>query len=144
MINGFADDHSFRRTYKVTDKENRTQNKNSLQATFQNIQKWMDTMWVTLNSDKTECTQFLSTKHIEKLDTSSFNANGNLIKLSIVVRYLGGYLNRSLTFKDHIKEKKQKTNGQHHKNKVNMKIPHSRFSHNFTAHALHFTWSRQI
>ena len=75
--------------HKVTDKENGTQNKNSLQATFINIQKWMNTMWCKLNSDKTEYIQIASTKHIEKLDISPFNANDNLIELSIVVRYLG-------------------------------------------------------
>ena len=57
------------------------------------------------NSDNTEYIQFVSTKHIEKLDTPQFNANNDIIELSIVVRYLGGYLKRSLTFKDHIKEK---------------------------------------
>ena len=72
MINGFADDHSLRRTYKVTDKEHGIQSKSNLQSTFMNIQKWMDTIWLKLNSDKTEYIQFASTKHIEKLDTSPF------------------------------------------------------------------------
>ena len=104
MINGFTNYHLLRRTCKVTDKENGTQNKNSLQTTFINIQKWMDTMGQKLNSGKIEYIQFASTKHIEKLDTSPFNANGDLIELSIVVRYLAGYLNRSLTFMEHIRK----------------------------------------
>ena len=40
------------------------------------------------------------------MNTSPFKANGDLLELSIVVRYLREYLKRSLTFKDHIKEKK--------------------------------------
>ena len=64
-INGFADDHSLRRTYKVIHEENVTQNKNSLQTTSINIQKLMDTVWLKLNSDKTEYIPFASTKHIE-------------------------------------------------------------------------------
>ena len=95
-------------------------------------------MQLKLNSDITEYIQFASTKHIEKLDTSPFNANSNLIESSIVVRYLEGYLNRSLKFKDHIK-KNHRSNGQLQRNKVNMKIPHSRCSHNYTAHALHIS-----
>ena len=62
-------------------------------------------MKLKLNLDKTEYFQLTSTKHIEKLDSSPFNANGDPIELSTVVRYLGGYLNSSLTFKDHVKEK---------------------------------------
>ena len=93
---------------EFTDKKNGTQNKNILQATFKYVKKWMDTMQLKLNSDMNEHIQFVSTKHIEKLDISPFNANGNLIELTIVVRYLGGYLNRSLTFRDHIKQKTRK------------------------------------
>ena len=62
----------------------------------------MDTVQLKLNSDKTEYIQFESTKHIEKLDTSPYNANADFTELSTVVRYL----DRNLTFKDHIKEKK--------------------------------------
>ena len=62
-------------------------------------------MWLKLNLDKTKYILFVSTKHIEKLDTSPFNTNGDLKEWSTVVRYLGGYLDRSLTFKDHVKEK---------------------------------------
>ena len=89
MIYCFANDYSLRRIYKVTDKEHGIQNKDNLQATFKSIQKCMDIMQLKLNSEKTEYIQFASTKHIEKLDTSPFNAYSHLIKLSIIVRYLG-------------------------------------------------------
>ena len=65
MINGFTNDHLLRRTYKVMDKEHGTQSKSNLKSTFINIQKWMDTMWLKLNSDKTKYIQFVSTKHIK-------------------------------------------------------------------------------
>ena len=41
-INGFADDHSLRRIYKVPDKEHGIQSKSNLQSTFMNIQKWIN------------------------------------------------------------------------------------------------------
>ena len=103
-INGFADDHSLRRIYKVTDEEHGIQSKSNLQSTFMNFHKWMDTMQLKLNSDKSKYIHFASTKHIEKQDTSSFNTNWDLIELSTVVQYLGGYLDSSLTFKDHVKK----------------------------------------
>ena len=73
-----------------------------------NIQKWMDTMQLKLKPGKTEYIQFISTKHIEKLDTSQFNANGDLIEPSTVIRYLGGYLTKSLTFRIMQKKKNRK------------------------------------
>ena len=105
MIHGFANDHSLRGTYKVTDKEHGTQSKSNLQSIFMNIQMWMNAMQLKLNSDKTNYKQFVSTKHIERKDISPFNASGDLIDPGTVVRYLGGYLDRILTFKDHVKEK---------------------------------------
>ena len=136
--NSFASDHSLRKTYKVTDKEHGIQSKSNLQSTFMNIQKWMDTMQLKLNSDKTKYIQFASTKHIKKLDTSLFNANGDLIEPSTDVRYLGGYLDSSLTFKGHVKEKTRRAVANIIK-KINTKISHSGCSHNSTSYAIHFS-----
>ena len=49
-------------------------------STFKNIQKWMDTMQLKLNLDKTKYIQFASTKCIKKLGYLPFNANGDLIR----------------------------------------------------------------
>ena len=66
MINVFVIDHSLRRTDKVTDKGNGTHNKKKqFTSNFKTFQKWMDTMCLKPNSDKTEYIQFASTKHIE-------------------------------------------------------------------------------
>ena len=48
------------------DKEHGIQSKNNLQSTFMNIQKWMDTMQLKPNLDKTDYIQLASIKHIEK------------------------------------------------------------------------------
>ena len=78
---------------------------NQLKWTFKS--GWIQYGWNS-TQDKTEYIQFASTKHIEKLDTWPFNANEDLIDLSKVVSYLGGYLDSRLTFKDHVKEKKNR------------------------------------
>ena len=82
---------------------------------------------------------YISQINWKKLDTSPLNGNGDLIEWSIVVRYLGGYLNKNLTFKDHIKEKTRRAMANIIKFKVNVKIPQSRCNHTFSAHALHIS-----
>ena len=65
----------------------------------------MDSMHLKLNTDKTEFMIFGSKHQLRKLDESTLDANGELIQNSAVVRYLGGHLDASLTFKTHIKSK---------------------------------------
>ena len=85
-MNGFTDNHLLRRTYKVTDKEHVTQNETDCKQLSNTFKSWIQ-CGLKLNPHRTEYIQFASTKHIEKLDTLPFNANGDLIELSIVVRY---------------------------------------------------------
>ena len=52
-INGFADDHSIRAKYKASNTTRGWETKKKLENTLHNIQKWMDSMRLKLNSDKT-------------------------------------------------------------------------------------------
>ena len=74
-------------------------------TTLTSIKDWMDSMHLKLNTHKTDFTIFSSKPQLRKLDESPFDANGNLIPNSKVVRYLGGHLDTSLTFETHIKTK---------------------------------------
>ena len=67
----------------------------------------MDTMYLKLNSDKTEYIKFRSKQQLHRSTSTLINAKGNLFNLSEVVRYLGGYLDQTLSFKEHIKQKKK-------------------------------------
>ena len=103
-INGFADDHSVRAKYKVSNTTKAWETKKKLENTFNNFKEWMDSMRLKLNSDKTEYIQFRLRQQI-KIDTSPINANGNLIPMSYSIQALGGYLNVNLTFSKHVKHK---------------------------------------
>ena len=65
----------------------------------------MDTIHLKLNSGKTEYIKFGSKQQLQKSTSTPLNANDDLINLSKVVRYLGGYLDQTLSFKEHIKQK---------------------------------------
>ena len=59
-INGFSNDHSIRKTYKGSDRQQEISTKQELEYTFNNIKKWMDQMRLKLNADKTVYIQFRS------------------------------------------------------------------------------------
>ena len=67
----------------------------------------MDQMRLKRNTNKTEYKQFSSRQQLNKMDTTiPFNAD--LIQISNVVRYLGGYMDCNLNFKEHISQKIKK------------------------------------
>ena len=61
-------------------------------------------MHLKQNSDKTDYIMFRSKQQPQKSTSTPLNANGKLVNLNEVVRYLGGYLDQILCFKKHFKE----------------------------------------
>ena len=76
-----------------------------MQTTLTSIKGWMVSIHLKHNTDKTDFIILGSKQQIKKLDESPLNANGNFIPKSKVVRYLGSYLDASLTFETHIRTK---------------------------------------
>ena len=90
-----------------------------MQATITSIKDWMDSIHLKCNIDKTEFIIFGSKQQLRKLDEPSLDASGDLIPKSEVVRYLGGYLDASLTFETH-QNQSQDSNGKLHQDQVNL------------------------
>ena len=63
-INGFANDHSIRKTYKGLNKQQEISTKQELGHMFNDIKTWMDKMKLKLYTDKTEYNQFGSQKQL--------------------------------------------------------------------------------
>ena len=53
-LNGFADDHSLRKSFWAGSKTQEQWTKQIMELTFNNIREWMDSMCLKLNPDKTE------------------------------------------------------------------------------------------
>ena len=65
-------------------------------------------MYLKLNPDKTEYILFGPWQQLKKTSPEPFDAHGDPIAVSDVVRYLGGFLGQHLNFKKCIKEKAKK------------------------------------
>ena len=105
ILNGFTDDHSVCKNFTAGNKDQEQQTKTDLEEALKQIKCWMETMHLKLNSDKTEYILFQSQVQLKKISPEPLNAHGNLIEICKVVRYLGGFLDQQLNFKQHIKEK---------------------------------------
>ena len=101
-INGYADDHSLRCTFNPNSRADESQCVRDLQISVQDIAKWMTSMQLKLNCDKTELILFGSRQQLLKCKTGEIELDGNLISTSQYVRYLGGGLDSTLSFKKHI------------------------------------------
>ena len=101
-INGYADDHSLRHTFNPNSRADESQCVRDLQISVQDIAKWMTSMRLKLNCDKTELILFGSRQQLLKYKTGEIELDGNLILMSQYVRYLGGGLDSTLSFKKHI------------------------------------------
>ena len=73
------------------------------------IKEWMDAVRIKMNESKTEFMLLGSRQHLKKCTTNSLKVLGENIKKSEVTRYFGGYLDSTLTFKQHIKTKCKST-----------------------------------
>ena len=101
-INGYADDHSLHHTFNPNSRADESQYVRDLQISVQDIAKWMTSVRLKLNCDKTELILFGSRQQLLKYKTGEIDLDGNLILTSQYVRYLGGGLDSTLSFKKHI------------------------------------------
>ena len=101
-INGYADDHSLRRTFNPNSRADESQCVKDLQISVQDIGNWMTSMRLKLNCDKTELILFGSRQQLLKCKTSEIELDGYPFSLSQYVKYLGGGLDSTLSFKKHI------------------------------------------
>ena len=65
----------------------------------------MDAVRLKMNESKTEFMLLGSRQHLKKCTTNSLKVFGENIEKSEVIRYLGGYLDFTFTFKQHTKTK---------------------------------------
>ena len=109
-LNGFADDHSIRKSFKPT-----VPNRNSssvhtnkddtitvMEKSMLDIKSWMDAVKLKLNESKTEFIYFGGRQQLAITHRDTININGKTIQCTNKNKYLAGHLDSSLTFKDHV------------------------------------------
>ena len=112
----FAVDHSIRKDLKATlDNLEENGTVEQLEECLVRIKKWMALNWLKRNESKTELILFDSRCQLKKCKTNQINVNGELVKRSNIIKYLGAFLDELLNLRQHITNKCKTTmyNWQH-------------------------------
>ena len=102
---GFADNHILNITFQAG---NRTLEMNTivrLEDTLADTKDWMDAVKLKMNPDKTEFIYFGHKQQLNKCLINSIDVTSDIIKCTGCIRYLGGFLDAHLSFKEHISRK---------------------------------------
>ena len=106
-VNGYADDHALDNNFDTRSHEDEHETISRLENCISDIKVWMDKNHLKMNSSKTEFIMFGSKHFINKCDTESITVKGKNISRSDHVRYLGGWLDQTLSMRKHINSKSQ-------------------------------------
>ena len=107
-IQGFADDHSIRSSFKGGNYQQENTCIRNLQDSFDNIIAWMNQMKLKLNPSKTEFIIFGGPVQLAKVHTTHFMAGDSKIPRSESVKILGSFFDQSLNFKNHCEKQAKK------------------------------------
>ena len=106
-LNGFADDHSVRKTFKPAQLEHQ-QELNTIavmEKSMLDIKSRMDAVRLKMNDIKTKFIYFGGPKQLVKCIINQINVNAEQIPRSHLIRYHRAYLDSTLIFRQHIKIK---------------------------------------
>ena len=104
-IHGYADDHALKKSFPGSSINDESITIQALQTITVDIKEWMDLNRLKMNNDKTEFILIGSRQQLSNTVTSEININGELIKKSRSIKYLGAHFDESLTFKEMLRNK---------------------------------------
>ena len=82
----------------------------AIESTMLDVKCWMDSVHMKMNESKTEFIYFGSKQMLKKCSMNTVNINGEHIARSGKVKYLGGFLDSTLSFCQHVIAKCHATN----------------------------------
>ena len=104
-LNGFADDHSLKKTLKADDRKAEHTTTSILQNCLQDVKLWIDENRLKMNNGKIEFIMFGAKKQLTICTTTGIDVNITEVSTSKAVKYFGVWMDSNLTFKDHIMKK---------------------------------------
>ena len=104
-LNGFADDHSLNTNFNPNEEGLELNTKHRMESKMCDINTWMNGNRFKMNSSKTKFIYFASRQQLTKTMCNCIDVCRDNITISEVIKLLGTYLNRHLTFKQHIMTK---------------------------------------
>ena len=109
-MTGFADDHALCKSFNPSLHVNQEDTIESLRNSLLKIKKRMDSCKLSMNTAKTELVIFGVRAQLAKTNISSIDVAWDVVDQSIVVKYLGAYLDEQLKLDKHVTEKCKKGN----------------------------------
>ena len=104
-LSGFTDDHSIRISFPAKCLTAEKSTINNMENTLTKIADWMTSMWLKLNSKKTEFIMFGSRQMLTHADTLHLNFGTAPTQQTNLIKYLSGHLDSCLIFEEHVKQK---------------------------------------
>ena len=101
-LNGFADDHSVRRSFKPSklDHKEELDTIAVMEQSMLDIKSWMDQVHLKMNESKTKFIYFGWPSQLDKCITTTINVNGEEMERANITKYLGAYLDSKLDSKN--------------------------------------------
>ena len=118
-LHGFADDRTIKHSFKPTPDEE-LKVIHMLEQCTSDIKYWMDANPLHMNSAKTEFLLVGLKQQVSKCVSTEINVNGEAVKCSTCIRYLGALADDKLNFKVHIANKCHIASGTHRNLKLYM------------------------
>ena len=114
-LHGYADDHALKIGFQANCRESETQTMNILEDSLAHVKTWMDGNRLKMNDSKTEFIQFGSKHQLNKCVTHCLKVNDCEISKVNTIKYLGTYLDQSLSLKTHINNKCRAAMANYHR-----------------------------
>ena len=105
LLHEYGDNHGLKDKFKPSDRESDKSVTGRLVDTTNDIKTWMDSNHLQMNSSKTECIIFVSTRQITNCTTNDIMVTEAKIDHSPVIKYLGVWLDKCLNLRKQITSK---------------------------------------
>ena len=104
-LNGFADDHLLNNGFDPNNPASEDKAVSVMEYLMQDIKEWMSQNGLKLNAWKTDFMFIGSRQQLCKCHTDSIRVCDDVVYRSKIICLLGTWIDRTLSFKHHIKQK---------------------------------------
>ena len=105
-LHGFADDHIMKKSFSITENNsNELSTVSDLEECTSKVKEWMNHNRLKMNGEKMEFILYGSRQQLKKSITNNINVTGEVVDRTNCIKYLGAWLDDTLSLKHHITQK---------------------------------------
>ena len=98
-LNGFTDDHSVNKSFNRNDRKDELRTIKLLESFLGNINSWMSSNRLQMNTSKTEFMIIGARKQLSKCVTNNIKVCNDMVEKSEIIRLLAIWIDKNLKFK---------------------------------------------